>query len=153
MKYFILLCVGLAGCAEIPNPNIEIMVRTDIAARVARFNVLRNVSMPVPDVVFSSAGGDYAETSTYRGAAIIINPDRCAADVDDCLNDTDPHELAHWALTYYGYYTQREDITASPHAGRAPLVHKEQQQASHDGIWCDTMRAFGGVPEKHGYCH
>lgn len=141
MKYLIMV-LALAGCAEVPPSDLSIMVNADVTHRVASFNALRGVHMPVPQVVF---GGSAVGEEFSASNPIYINPDICAKDIEDCLDDTVPHELAHWALDYYGYYHTHLDIT--PNSRRY-----EASENAHDGVWCDTMRAFGGVPEKHGYC-
>lgn len=121
MKYIILIALFMTGCASLPPDAVH----QEVANRVKAFNELRHANIPIPVVVYSDMG-DTDGLTTHGG--IIINPTACAQDMNDCLNDTIPHELAHWAVYYYS------------------------GEHHHDGIWCDTMRAFGGVPEKHGYC-
>jgi hypothetical protein len=137
----ILVSSCLFGCAT--NPALMRQVKRAEIQHVAQFNHLRRQNMPVPEIEFVSME-DYAEVNHL--GPIQIDPDKCAADLNDCLNDTIPHELAHWALYYYGYYTPTQ--VATQHG-----VQRGEAELPHDAIWCDTMRAFGGDPAKHGYCH
>jgi hypothetical protein len=141
-----LLLVSLFGCDE--NPALLHQIQADAAQRVAQFNTLRRAHMPVPKFELSNTD-DYGEMDGLA-VPIFINPALCEKDLDDCLNDTVPHELAHWALAYYGYYQPSLLIT---HSHQKTTMQIRESELPHDGIWCDTMRAFGGVPEKHGYCH
>jgi hypothetical protein len=157
MKWM-LLSLCLIGCAQVPvNQDMETMVRADVANRVMDFNKLRSANLPVPEVVFTTLDeGDYGEVSGTRQGRptpIYIDTARCEANIEDCVDDTIPHELAHWALWYFGYYHVRTDFSPSAYPGRIPPSRSYTVEDEHDGVWCDTMRAFGGVPEKHGYCH
>ncbi len=144
MKYLIIL-LALAGCSEVPvNPNMEAMVRADAANRINAFNELRHISLPVPKIVFSVGNEDGEEDY----GTITINPVRCAADIEDCLDDTVPHELAHEAADFLVPLRHYQTFS-----GGKVITHIESEDGSHGPAWCDAMRAFGGVPEKHGYCH
>lgn len=143
MKW-ILLVLALSGCASVPDDGLQGTLQQEASKRVAAFNALRGVNFPVPTIEVSSLG-DYAET--YSATSITIDRERCLKDMDDCLNDTIPHELAHAAI----YWSEGITITTSIEHGR--IMHTvDSPIPSHGFIWCDTMRAFGGVPEKHGYC-
>lgn len=145
MKW-VIACVFLCGCAELPQQSeLYAKVRQAEVVHVEAFNKLRNADMPIPPIELADLGKAYGD-ETNASNPIRIDIVHCEADLDDCLNDTIPHELAHWALSYYGYYSIHADITPQ---GRKLFL----SEGIHDGIWCDTMRAFGGVPEKHGYCH
>ena len=136
--------LSLAGCASLPNDGLQDRLQQEASIRVAKFNALRGVNFPVPHVTVTSLG-DYAET--YSADDISVDHDRCVKDMDDCLNDTIPHELAHAAIYWSEGIGESTQIVGKKtyHVIDSPIP-------SHGFIWCDTMRAFGGVPEKHGYC-
>lgn len=146
MKWLV-LCLCLVGCAQLPPDSRDLltMLQADAANRVKTFNQLRSANLPIPKVVLTNLG-DMDGHEDY--AVIEIDYQHCVADIEDCLDDTIPHELAHEAIDEL--VPMRSYQTFSN--GKI-FNHHESSDGSHGGQWCDAMRAFGGVPEKHGYCH
>lgn len=146
MKWMI-LCLCLSGCAQFPPNSHQLldMLQADAANRVNTFNKLRSANLPIPKVVLTNLG----DTDGQEDYAIIeIDYSHCVADIEDCLDDTIPHELGHEAVDLLA----PEDSYQTFSNGHI-TIHHESSDGSHGGQWCDAMRAFGGVPEKHGYCH
>lgn len=146
MKWVIAICF-LTGCAQLPPNSSQLldMLQADAANRVKTFNSLRSANLPVPKIVLTNLG-DIDGQEDY--AIIEIDYSHCIADIEDCLNDTIPHELAHEAIDELAPMRSYQTIF-NGHI----FIHHESADGSHGGQWCDAMRAFGGVPEKHGYCH
>lgn len=143
MKYLIILLM-LTGCATLNTQDQALLnhLQTVANQKVAAFNILRHANMTAPVVEFASVSGDYAEAVP---GVIFINPVLCEQDMDDCINDTIPHELAHEAIYQFTKPVQNLKLENGH-------VVQHLYYRAHDGIWCDTMKAFGGNPQKHGYC-
>lgn len=146
MKW-IVLCLALTGCAQLPPNSADLltMLQADASNRVQAFNKLRSANLPVPKVVLTNLG-DMDAQEDY--AIIEIDYSRCVADIEDCLDDTVPHELSHEAIDELG-----TTGTYQTFANGRIFTHHQSSDGSHGFQWCDAMRAFGGIPEKHGYCH
>ena len=136
MKYLILL-LALTGCASLSPQDARLrnQLQADATQRVTAFNKRYHADITTPTIVLQNIPGFYGETVPGE---IIINPVLCRQRLRGCFNDTVPHELAHAELL------QSNRQRGHWAFGRFYLDHGK--------AWCDTMRAFGGNPQKHGYC-
>lgn len=144
MKYAFIIMLFLTACAGVPDP-MESAIQKSAAERISHFNQLRGTNLEVPTISFANMDGVDGHTDAF---GIIIDTSSCEKDFDDCINDTLPHELGHWAVANL---SGNQSISVSHFGNKTTFTHGESA-FQHDTVWCDAMRAMGGVPEKHGYC-
>lgn len=133
MLYGLILLISVGAwhhhATDYLTPAQRTEIRQDARERLDNFNRTEGTHILYPRIEFDDTAPDeYASTDVRRGI-ININPKWCVADFSDCLNDTVPHEEAHWIVSrYYG------------------------ASVDHGAPWLDAMRKLGGNPCKHGYC-
>lgn len=114
---------------------IKQKVTDKLKACIAIANKRYGIDVKFPNVVYQKRGTT-AGTANYRTWTIDLNPVLLVENLDDFIEDTVPHELAH-LVTNMVY----------PHA------HKRvygQKRSPHGSEWQSVMRVLGANPSR---CH
>lgn len=133
-------------------PAIREQVVIAVNDCIDRFNQAHGTNYPYPSIGFNdNASDEYAEAD-YRTWSIQFNSDYVLKDLNDTLNDTVPHEVAH--LIVDKNYPPTLQMVIHDNGGIPQQIPTLVSPVAPHGIeWQTVMRELGGDPCKHGYCH
>lgn len=106
-------------------------------------------TISVPAVVYA-VGGATAGTANHRTYTIDINPVLLMENLDDMIDNTVPHELAH--LACHTIYPEAYQSSVRMVMGRRGWQMRRTKREIHGWQWQEIMRVLGADPARtHKY--